>query len=76
MAAAVCKEKIFGGSLAEEKEADIVHCFDTRLKIFTRVDDLPYACKFSRAVVCDKRVLIVFTDGNILGLIDDGACRS
>lgn len=78
MTAAVCKEKIFifGGLLADEKETDIVQCFDTRLKACTRVDDLPYACKLSRAVVCDKRVFIVCTDGNILGLTDDGACKS
>lgn len=76
--AAVSKEKIFifGGLLSDEKETKIVQCFDTRLKTCTRVHDLPYACKLSRAVVCDKKVFIVCTDGNILGLTDDGICTS
>ncbi|XP_045195642.2 kelch-like protein 6 isoform X1 [Mercenaria mercenaria] len=75
--AAVSKEKIFifGGLLADEKETNIVQCFDTRLKTCTRVDNLPYACKLSRAVVCDKRVFIVCTDGNVLGLTEDGVCK-
>ena len=76
MAAAVSKEKIFvfGGLLADEKETNIVQYFDTRLRTCVRVDDLPYPCKMSRAVVCDKRVFIVCTDGNILQLSDDNAC--
>jgi hypothetical protein len=75
--AAVSKEKIFifGGLLADEKETNIVQCFDTRLKTCFRVEDLPYACKLSRAVVCDKRVFVVCTDGNILGLTEDGASK-
>lgn len=75
--AAVNKEKIFvfGGLLADEKETNIIQCFDTRLKTCSIVGDLPYACKLSRAVVCDKRVFIVCTDGNILLLSDENVCR-
>ncbi|KAH3792837.1 hypothetical protein DPMN_146336 [Dreissena polymorpha] len=75
--AAVSKEKIFvfGGLLADEKETNIVQYFDTRLRTSSRVDDLPYPCKMSRAVVCDKRVFIVCTDGNILTLTDDFVCK-
>ena len=77
MTAAVSKEKIFifGGNMSDEKETNIVQCFDTRLHTCTRVDDLPYACKLSRAVVCDKRVYIVCTDGNVLALTDDVVCK-
>ena len=77
MTAAVSKEKIFifGGNLSDEKETNIVQCFETRLRTCTRVDDLPYACKLSRAVVCDKRVFIVCTDGNVLALTDDVVCK-
>ena len=77
MTAAVSKEKIFifGGNLSDEKETNIVQCFETRLHTCTRVDDLPYKCKLSRAVVCDKRVFIVCTDGNVLALTDDVVCK-
>lgn len=77
MTAAVSKEKVFvfGGLLADEKETNVVQYFDTRLRTCSRVEDLPYACKLSRAVVCDKRVFIVCTDGNILALTDDIVCK-
>ncbi|XP_052788895.1 kelch-like protein 24 isoform X2 [Mya arenaria] len=77
MTAAVNKEKIFvfGGLLADEKETNIVQYFDTRLKTCSRVEDLPYPCKMSRAVVCDKRVFIVCTDGNILQQDDNNDCK-
>ena len=77
MTAAVSKERIyvFGGMLTDEKETNIVQYFDTRSRTCTRVDDLPYACKLSRAVVCDTKIYIVCTDGNVLALTDDVVCK-
>ena len=77
MTSAVSNQKIFvfGGMSMDEKETNIVQCFDTRLHECSHVDDLPFACKLSRACVCHNRVFIVCTDGNVLARTDDVVCK-
>ncbi|KAL3871077.1 hypothetical protein ACJMK2_039097 [Sinanodonta woodiana] len=77
MSASVSKEKIFvfGGILNDEKETQMVQCFDTRLRTCFLVTDMPYPCKLCKSVVCDKRIFIICTDGNIFEMYDDMRCE-
>ncbi|XP_069119412.1 kelch-like protein 24 [Argopecten irradians] len=78
MTAAVSKEKIlvFGGILSDDKETDAVQCFDTRLGVSSFLSGMPSKCKMAKAIVLEKQLFVVCTDGSIVEMADDGKCRT
>lgn len=78
MTAAVSKEKIlvFGGILPDEKETDAVQCFDTRLGVCCFLSGMPSKCKMAKAIVLEKQLYIMCTDGSIVEMSEDGKCRT
>lgn len=77
MSSTVSKEKIFvfGGILADDKETKSIQYFDTRLQSSCVVESLPSPCKLSRAIVSDKSMYVVCTDGNVICVSEDGTCN-
>jgi hypothetical protein len=67
MSSTVSKEKIFvfGGILSDDKETKAIQYFDTRLQSSCVVANLPSPSKLSRAIVSDKNMHVVCTDGNV-----------
>ncbi|OWF54667.1 kelch-like protein 24 [Mizuhopecten yessoensis] len=78
MTAAVSKDKIlvFGGILPDDKETDAVQCFDTRLGVTCFLSGMPSKCKMAKAVVLEKQLYVVCTDGSIVEMSEDGKCRT
>ncbi|XP_033732436.1 kelch-like protein 24 [Pecten maximus] len=78
MTAAVSKEKIlvFGGILSDDKETDAVQCFDTRLGVSSFLSGMPSKCKMARAIVLEKQLFVVCTDGSIVEMSEDGNCKT
>lgn len=77
MSSTVSKEKIyvFGGILSDDKETKAIQYFDTRLQSSCVVANLPSPSKLSRAIVSDKNMHVVCTDGNVICVSEDGSCR-
>ncbi|XP_076093860.1 kelch-like protein 35 isoform X1 [Mytilus galloprovincialis] len=77
MSSTVSKEKIFvfGGILSDDKETKAIQYFDTRLQSGCIVANLPSPCKLSRAIVSDKNMHVVCTDGSVICVPEDGSCR-
>ncbi|KAK3087042.1 hypothetical protein FSP39_000933 [Pinctada imbricata] len=76
MSAAVLREKIFifGGILQNDVETDSVQCYDTRLQTCSLISHLPSPCKLTKAVVCEKQVYVIGTDGSIVDMNEKGEC--
>lgn len=74
MLVVVLKEKIyvFGGILVDDKELDVIQCFDMCLLISLVVFFFLFLCKLLKIVVCDKYVYIVCIDGFFLEMFEKG----
>ncbi|XP_033726029.1 kelch-like protein 6 isoform X1 [Pecten maximus] len=58
---------MFGGEMNDRKDTSVIQCYDTRLMTTSKmVCKILHPCKLTRAVICGKRVFLIFFDGQVM----------
>lgn len=58
---------MFGGEMNDRKDTSIIQCYDTRLHTTNKLGcKILHPCKLTRAIICGKRVFLIFFDGQVM----------